>query len=550
MGFVQQVHAAGALLLVPGHTLLRQLAENTHDPGVSILDIVHRVVVGLGLGQVQVEVHVLLAFAHDIEEARRVVAHFLAQLAQGDEFAGACGHLHLLATAIEDGELHQQHVQLGGVVAQGGQRGLHARHIAVMVGAPDVDDTRITALQLVHVVGDVGSEVGLLAVFAHHHPVLLITEFGGAKPERALLLVDVAAGLEALDGLVHDAAFREGTLREPFIVFHPEFLQVLADVGENGIESLVEQFTVALRPQQLLGASNQGIDVFFLVTARRRIGGNVAQHLLGSERPVVAVVAVEGGTDVPDIVTLVTVAGEGQLHASQFQVTQVDTGGEDIHLPARIIDVVFTVHVETHGTQQVRHRGAIGGAAAVAHVQRAGGIGGHEFHLHRLAPAQLTATVVGTAFEDLSHHAMPGIAAEVEVDETGTGDFHLADLCHLRQCGHQGLGDVARLAPRHPGQGHGQVAGEISMAAVTGTLHQYIDRVVGGNHALGLQGRVGLRQELRQLLLHGKDSLRFARFRARRKRRLLSLLPRVSQPALTEYPPGPRPGTSAPCGRS
>ena len=37
-------------------------------------------------------------------------------------------------------------------------------------------------------IGDVGGEVGLLAVLAHHHAVLLVAELGGAEPGRAVLL--------------------------------------------------------------------------------------------------------------------------------------------------------------------------------------------------------------------------------------------------------------------------------------------------------------------------------------------------------------------------
>ena len=62
--------------------------------------VIDRVVAGLRFGQIKIEVHVLLALAHDIEETRGVVADFLAQLAQGDELTGAGRHLHLGAAAV------------------------------------------------------------------------------------------------------------------------------------------------------------------------------------------------------------------------------------------------------------------------------------------------------------------------------------------------------------------------------------------------------------------------------------------------------------------
>src|SRR3954465_6256064 len=46
------------------------------------------------------------------------------------------------------------------------------RHVAVVVGAEDVDQAVEAALQLVPVIGDVGRQVGRLAVGADQHPVL------------------------------------------------------------------------------------------------------------------------------------------------------------------------------------------------------------------------------------------------------------------------------------------------------------------------------------------------------------------------------------------
>ena len=80
-----------------------------------------------------------------------------------------------------------------GVGAERLDRGPHPRDVAVMVGAEHVDQPVEAALELVPVVGDVGGEVGRLAVGADQDPVLVVAELGGAQPERALVAVDVAA---------------------------------------------------------------------------------------------------------------------------------------------------------------------------------------------------------------------------------------------------------------------------------------------------------------------------------------------------------------------
>ena len=84
-----------------------------------------------------------------------------------------------------------------GVGAEAGDRGPQPRRVAVVVGAEHVDQAAEAALELVPVVGDVGGEVGRLAVGADQHPVLVVAEVGGAQPERALAAVGVALLLEA-----------------------------------------------------------------------------------------------------------------------------------------------------------------------------------------------------------------------------------------------------------------------------------------------------------------------------------------------------------------
>jgi hypothetical protein len=93
---------------------------------VGVLDVIHRVLVALALGEVEVEIEVLVGLAQHVEEAAGVVADLVAQLAQGDELAGAGGHRRLLAVAVEHRKLHQRHVELLGRQAQRLQRALHA----------------------------------------------------------------------------------------------------------------------------------------------------------------------------------------------------------------------------------------------------------------------------------------------------------------------------------------------------------------------------------------------------------------------------------------
>ena len=111
-----------------------------------------------------------------------------------DELAAALRHLRPLAALDDVDELHDQRLE-----ARPGRRRAPASaariraDVAVVVGAEHVDQAVEAALELVAVVGDVGGEVGRLAVGADQDPVLVVAELGRAQPGRALALVDVAA---------------------------------------------------------------------------------------------------------------------------------------------------------------------------------------------------------------------------------------------------------------------------------------------------------------------------------------------------------------------
>ncbi len=495
-----------------GHTLagfhvdalLRRLTQHRADPRMGVLDVIDGVVAGLGLGQVQVEVEVLLAAAHHVEEARRILAHLLAQLAQGDELAGAGGHLQLFAAAVEDGELHQQHVQLVGIVTQSLERRLHPRHVAVVIGTPDIDDPLETAFEFVHVIGDVGGEVGGLAVLALDHPVLLVTELGGPEPERTILLVEPAALAQPLDGPVHRARFHQRTLGEPLVVDHAKLLQVVADVVEDGVERQLEDVAVAVVAQQLARPGDEGVDVLLLVATVGLVGRHAVEDLVGAVAVVVAMLAVQSGGDVPDVVTLVAVARKGQLLARQLQVAQPHRGGENVHLAPGVVDVVFAVHVEAHRFEQIGHHGTVGRTAPVAHVQGTGGIGGDELHLHPLALPQVGAAIVVRLLQDPGHHGVVGVGGKMEVDEAGAGDLHLLHLPAVRQGFDDLLRQVARPHARRLAVHQRGIGGEVAVGRIPGSLH----------------GRTGHQRGIQQALLHqalqcGRDELFDLRFHHR-----------------------------------
>jgi hypothetical protein len=269
-----------------------------------------------------------------------------------------------------------------------------------------------------------------------HHPILLVAEGAGAKPERPVLLVDVIRIAQSVDGLVDRAAFRQGEFGIPLIVDYAELPQVVADVVQDGVQTQFENVAVVMGAQQGAGTFDQGVDVGFLVARRDHLARFVAdlvrrrvlEHPRRRSHIGAAVFGVEAGGDVAHVIAPVAVAGKAKLFAAVLQIAQPNAGGQDIHLPAGVVDIVFAVNPVADRFQQIGDGGAERRAAAVADVQRAGGVGGDELHLYPLAAAKHAPTEAVPLFEDLAHRRLIGGGCQEEIDETRPGDIHLGDM--------------------------------------------------------------------------------------------------------------------------
>ena len=119
-------------------------------------------------------------------------------------------------------------MSLLGVVAGGAGERLEAVHVAVVVGAEQVDLVREAAVALVQVVGGIGGEVGVLAVAAADDAVLVVAEVGRAHPDGAVLVEDVALRAQPVDrlstrlGPFAGSVACSSALREPHVEVHVE----------------------------------------------------------------------------------------------------------------------------------------------------------------------------------------------------------------------------------------------------------------------------------------------------------------------------------------
>ena len=346
-----------------------------------------------------------------------------------------------------------QHVlrpALGNAAFQRLQSGPDPGHGAVVIRTLLVDDSFEAALPLVQVVGHIGQEVRVTAVALAHHPVLVVSESGGAQPQGAIELVGMSAVDQALHGGVHLAVLIQRGFQEIVVEVHLEGLQVqvlfTAQVGHGKATNIVQPVRVGGAGHVLVA----GIDPV------------PAQVGLGDIIYVVAAIAV------------CRPVGIIRLHALAAGLYRQ---GEVVDLLAGVVVIEFTGHRPAGRLQQAADTVAHRRAASVAHVQGPRGVGGDVFYLHPAALACVAATIGGFLFQDLPDYALAAGLGKEKIDESGTGNVGAGQESGRRQRRADQLGELARVLAGGFRQGQGDIAGQVAVAGVAGTV--YLD-ITGG----------------------------------------------------------------------
>ncbi|OQA34525.1 MAG: hypothetical protein BWY57_00381 [Betaproteobacteria bacterium ADurb.Bin341] len=439
---------------------------------MGILDVIDGVFVGLAFGQIKIKIEVLIRFAQGIEKAASVIANLAAQFAQGNEFSGARGHRRLLAISVEHGKLYQRYLQFFGVKPKGGERPLDPRNIAVVISTPDIDDLVKPALVLVQVVGNIRSKIGVETVFALHDAIFFIAEGRGLEPLGAILHIEVPVFFEEIDGARHQASVEERLLRKPDIEADAKRLEVVPAIRQL-LGQRVLMHIRPIRTQQRLGTDNQRVEMGLALILRLvvaavgiRQAGQPALDSLGRAKVFAAVRCGHLTSHVAHIRPLVGIGRKGDDDAIQFQIAQPRRQGQDVHLPAGIIDVKLARHFPAGKRQQVGQRSTVGGTAAMPDMQRPGRVGGNEFNLNFLPPAQNKAAKISAQSQHPGDGCRLGSGIKGEIDEPGASDFGLAHQRRDRELIDQLAGDIEWILFQNTRQLHGQIGGKIAVRRI------------------------------------------------------------------------------------
>ena len=374
----------------------------------------------------------------------------------------------------------------------------------MVVSAPDVDDV-VDALELVPVIGDVGSEVGVLAVGLDQDAVLVVAQIGGTEPQGAVLGVEVAHLVELLKsavdgggagGLALGVLHVQRALGVPTIKVAVDSVAEVAHVVDHlHVAALTEALHALLRigvdPLVAVGAPELGSLVDDVVAAVGVLAQGLGKVVLvGMGLGMLVVLVGNEGVAVGDqqlvgLVDIHALLGDdiGKLH-----VAGADGVAEGVHLGAVVVDVELTLDLVAGVVHDAAERIAQSGPAAVTDVHGADGVGGNELDLGLQAATDVGLSEVHALLAGLAKDGVLDGDGEVKVDEAGACDLYLLDRGVLGHMGNDGLGDLARGAVSQLGglQGHG--GGPLAMRSVSRSLDGAIVKFKCGKVA-GLLGR-------------------------------------------------------------
>ncbi len=269
MGRLEERQAGLPDFRVPDLTAGPQLLHHAAHPGAGVLHVVHRIVVGLGLGELEVEIHVLLASTHHIVETRGIGTDLVDELAQRDKLTRPGRHRQPLIPAVENGELDQENIQ-GSITTPDPQTlegPADPGYIAMVIGPPNIDNAGEPAIELIQMIGDIRGEIRGLAILTAYDTILGIAERRGSKPQGPIGLIETTRGLEPTDGGLDRAGFDQLAFRIPAVIGNPKVPQILGDAFEDGIQRPLDEPLESLLPEQSSRSGNGLIHIDLLIAS-------------------------------------------------------------------------------------------------------------------------------------------------------------------------------------------------------------------------------------------------------------------------------------------
>ena len=429
------------LLCIKGNAHLLHGAQDTANSCMGILHIIEGVFIILPERQIQIEIHGAIAMVHIEEEPSGIGGDLIQKIGEGDALAGTLTHAERLSILHQPHQLHQNKLQLFGILTDSAHSCFKAQGMAMVIGAEYIDAAiKFPLLEFIAMVGNIHRIIGIESIGLYKDFILLATKLGSLKPFGILFFIDPASIHQKLDRFGHIAALMEGRFQEPMIEMDLIFCKIRLHPRDIAIKAEADE---------LLG------ELLFGLLSAIGIGGKVigGEHL--------------------DIIPMIAILGEfaGILPINLLHQAGIERKAEEGHLIARIIHIEFLMDIRSRPGERIGQAIAHNTAAGIAHMHGTGGIGGNKFYHDPLSVQEVGFTIIRPESCRRFCNGFKIALPQIEIQKAGACDLHLFDHGMGRDMLCQHLADLLGRILQNANIFHGKISGIIAVLHISRLLH-------------------------------------------------------------------------------
>ena len=330
-------------------------------------------------------------------------------------------------------------------------------NISVVICSPNINNV-VDALELVPVVRNVGSKIGILAICFNEYTVLIVTKISRAEEQRALVrTIEVAKLIKsikcAINGIFTLVVLNvQRTLGEPHIKVGASVVAGVFDGLKHHLVAALTELCHALIfrfvcPDISIIFEEEKSQVNNVISsvciATKRVDKLVSKWML-LWMSIVFICNVSIAIFCKHLRSRISVNVVLLHDVNKLQVALRDGVTKDVHLRAMIVDVVLALNLITCKGKNTAKRISKSSPAAMTNMQRTNRVCRNVLYLDLLASTKGRTPKVCALFANSIKNLIARSGRQIEVYKARTCNF---DTLNLRVCSnmsHKSCGNIAR----------------------------------------------------------------------------------------------------------
>ena len=366
------------------------------------------------------------------------------------------GHSNSNTVSKQVNQLTKQNLKLSWV-AKGCCSRANTLNISVVICSPDINNV-VDALELIPVVGYVGSKIGILAICFDEYAVLIVTKISRTEEKCALVrTIEVAKLIKSIKRAI-DSIFAlvilnvERALREPHIKVGTSVVAGVFDGLKHHLVTALTELNHAL----IFGLVCPDLSVIFeeektqvnnvvssVCIAAKRIDELVSEWML-FWMCILFICNVGIAIFSQHLSSCISVNAALLHDVNKLQVTLGDGVTKDIHLRTVIVYVVLALNLIACECKNTAQRVSQRCPATVANMQRTNRVCRNVLYLDLLASTKGRTTKIGALLANGVKNLIARSGRQVKVYKARTCNLNALNLSVCCNMSHKSCGNIAR----------------------------------------------------------------------------------------------------------